>query len=491
MATPACESVPPVQAGVTKSAPVKDSQLLVQFRSAAGDLLASPLNVPLSITVQNLQRVCNALLENDPPQPYSFFVEERRVTDCLSAALPALDVSRERVLEIVYEPEAKFRVQAVTRCTGQMSGHAEAVLAVQFSPDGRLLASGSGDCTLQLWQPLTETPSRTCRGHRHWVLCVSWSPDGSRVASGCRGGEVRLWQAETGQQHGITLAGHRQWITQVCWRPLAAHPADDPSPGSLLASASKDGDVRVWHAGTARCYRVLSGHTRSVTGLRWAGSDRVYSCSQDRSVRVWCPHSGSQLQCLLGHGHWINTLALSTDHVLRTGSAGLGCELNSVVRAREHWESVVAASGGEERLVTGSDDFTMILWRPDRQTTPTARLTGHQQLINAVCFSPDARWLASASFDKSVRLWRGATGDFVAALRGHVQAVYTVAWSADSRLLVTASADSTLKVWSVSTRSLLIDLPGHADQVYAVDWSADGERVASGGKDTLVRVWRR
>lgn len=72
-------------------------------------------------------------------------------------------------------------------------------------------------------------------------------------------------------------------------------------------------------------------------------------------------------------------------------------------------------------------------------------MSGHQQLINDVKFSPNGRLIASASFDKSIKLWDGNTGKFVGVLRGHVQRVYTIAWSADSRLLVSGSADSTLK----------------------------------------------
>ena len=63
-----------------------------------------------------------------------------------------------------------------------------------------------------------------------------------------------------------------------------------------------------------------------------------------------------------------------------------------------------------------------------------------------VQFSPDGRWIVSASFDKSVKLWDGLKGVFVATFRGHVGPVYQVAWSADSRLLVSGSKDSTLKV---------------------------------------------
>ena len=63
-----------------------------------------------------------------------------------------------------------------------------------------------------------------------------------------------------------------------------------------------------------------------------------------------------------------------------------------------------------EKLISGSDDFTMFLWNPEVEKKSTCRMTGHQQLINDVKFSPDTRIIASASFDKSIRLWDGKTG---------------------------------------------------------------------------------
>ncbi|XP_071537071.1 notchless protein homolog 1 isoform X1 [Panulirus ornatus] len=471
--------------------------VLAQFQSESGETVGPPIELPLALARDKLQLILNALLEQEEITPYSFFVNEKEVTGSLSGAVDS-SVSEEKVMTILYQPQAVFRVRAVTRCTSSLPGHAEAVLSVSFSPDGQHLASGSGDTTVRFWDVYTETPHFTCKGHRHWVLATAWSPDGMHLASGCKAGQILIWDPTTGKQMGRALTGHKQWVTSLCWEPL--HLTCD-GESKRLASAGKDGDVRIWNTKLGSCEKVLSNHLQSVTALRWSGEGLLYSASQDRTIKVWRASDGVMCRTLQGHGHWVNTLALNTDYVLRIGAF----DPQSLMKSRpeitppeerqacaaKYYKEHLAAAGGVERLVSGSDDFTLFLWEPAKDRKPIERMTGHQQLVNDVKFSPDTRIIASASFDKSIRLWNGFNGKYIAVLRGHVGGVYQIAWSADSRLLLSGSKDSTLKVWNMSTKKIDIDLPGHADEVFSVDWSPDGQRVVSGGKDKVLKLWRR
>lgn len=452
-----------------------------------GRPLGNPVDLPQNVGPGELHALVNNLLNNEEKVPYAFYVNDQELVGQLGTYLLQNKVSVEQILRIVYQPQAVFRIRPVTRCSATIAGHTEAVLSVSFSPDGQQLASGSGDTTVRFWDLNTQTPLHTCKGHTNWVLCIAWSPDGKQLVSGDKDGHISLWDPHDGKTKGNTLNGHKKWITSLAWEP-----AHLQSPSRRFASASKDGDIRIWDTTTRKSTICLTGHTLAVTCVKWSGEGLIYSSSQDCTIKVWETSQGKLIRELKGHGHWVNTLALSTEYVLRTGAYDYkpkkyssADEMKEAALARYN----TAKKDSAERLVSGSDDFTMFLWEPATSKHPKARMTGHQQLVNHVYFSPDGRWIASASFDKSVKLWNGFTGEFIATFRGHVGPVYQISWSADSRLLLSGSKDSTLKIWDMRTRKLREDLPGHADEVFSVDWSPDGQKVASGGKDRVLKLW--
>ncbi|KAI3386281.1 hypothetical protein SNEBB_007623 [Seison nebaliae] len=446
----------------------------------------------------------------------SFLIENNEISDSIESAYYQLGKKRKSLqeiqLNIICVPKSLLRVRPITRCSSTLNGHSSAIISCSFSPNSKLLATGSGDTTLRLWDMNTQLIDNVFRGHKEWLLVVEWASNGKYIGSACKEGTICVWNLKENRLQSKKIMAHKKWINSLSWKPLHLMRSEEDYQ---LVSGSKDGGLIIWNAVDMTCGRRLNGHKQSVTTVKWGGSNLIYSSSQDCSIKIWRSTDGTLCRSLSNHSHWVNSISLNTDYLLRTSfydtikekeetiiKLEKGSLNEQILYSRKRYDCAISKLKGShsidgELLISASDDFTLCLWNGEHSNKCIERLTGHQQAINDVKFSPNMRLIASASFDKSIRIWDGFTGKFYMTLRGHIRPVYQVAWSVDSRTIVSGSADSTLKIWRCGDKMndgdkkrLMMDLPGHADQVYAVDWSTDGSSIGSGGKDHMVKLWR-
>jgi WD40 repeat protein len=150
----------------------------------------------------------------------------------------------------------------------------------------------------------------------------------------------------------------------------------------------------------------------------------------------------------------------------------------------------VAWSHDATRLASASWDRTVKIWDPATGQC-VSTLEGHSSAIGSVAWSHDATRLASASWDRTVKIWDPATGQCLSTLEGHSSAIWSVAWSHDATRLASASDDETVKIWdpATATGQCVSTLEGHSSAIGSVAWSHDATRLASASDDETVKIW--
>ncbi|MFN5971066.1 MAG: protein kinase domain-containing protein [Microcystis sp.] len=266
-----------------------------------------------------------------------------------------------------------------------LTGHSDSVQSVVYSPDGRYLASGSGDKTIKISGVATGKQLRTLTGHSDTVSSVVYSPDGRYLASGSNDKTIKIWEVATGKQLR-TLTGHYGEVYSVVYSP----------DGRYLASGSWDKNIKIWEVATGKQLRTLTGHSSPVLSVVYSPDGRyLASVNCDKNIKIWEVATGKQLRTLTGH----------------SGSV---------------WSVVYSPDG--RYLASGNGDKTTKIW--EVATGKQLRtLTGHSNVVWSVVYSPDGRYLASGSWDKTTKIWEVATGKQLRTLTGHSSPVYSVAYS--------------------------------------------------------------
>ncbi|MBY9008712.1 MAG: hypothetical protein KGD74_02450 [Candidatus Lokiarchaeota archaeon] len=175
--------------------------------------------------------------------------------------------------------------------------------SISFSPDGKLIASGSGDKTVKIWDFHTGDLIRTLKGHKSYVTSISFSPDGEFIASGSGDKTVKIWEFHTGDLIR-TLEGHKSYVNSISFSP----------DGKLIASGSYDKTIKIWEFPIGDLIRTLEGHKNHVNSISFSPDGKlIASGSGDKTVKIWDFHTGDLIQTLKGHKSSVRSISFSPD----------------------------------------------------------------------------------------------------------------------------------------------------------------------------------
>jgi WD40 repeat protein len=213
---------------------------------------------------------------------------------------------------------------------------------------------------------------------------------------------------------------------------------------------------------TWKCVKTLKGHTAKVNAIAITpDGNTLVSGSDDRQINLWNLKTGKWYHTFSGQAEAVLSLAISSDG---------------------------------KKIASGCVDRKISTWQIDKkqflQTFFYSNFPySHNGFVNSVVFSPDSRFIASASSDKTIKIWGGYTGNLKLALSGHTDAVLSVAISPDSKILASGSVDKTIRLWDCTTWKPLEIFTQHLAAINTVVISPDGHTLISGSTDTTIKLW--
>ncbi len=315
-------------------------------------------------------------------------------------------------------------------------GHGDAVYSVDYSHDGKKLATASADGTARLWDAETGRELATFRGHVGDVNMAKLSPDGRLLATAGDDHTVRLWNVSPPGLRA-TCRGHSGEVHSVAFSP----------DGKTLASAGQDGAVKLWDTATARERASLGGGNGFIRALAFSPDGSLLATTaKDGFCQLWDVRTGRRRIQLAGHqGSIAECVSFSHD----------GRSL---------------ATGGEERKIQIWDTAT---------GAEKSILASHFKAVSSVSFAPDDRTLAAGVRDGTVWRWDLATGKPLNMLMAHTNCVWDVTFSPDGQTLAIASADGTVKLWDANADQTHNTISGPAFPPAALAFSADSQQVSA------------
>jgi WD40 repeat protein len=338
-----------------------------------------------------------------------------------------------------------------------LSGHRSSVTSIAFSPDKKIIAAGSDDGTVILWDAMTYLQiGSPLAGHNGWITSIAFSPDGKFLASGscteysqsvteCPAGQIILWDVTSKNSIGSPIVSNAGAITSLAF-----------GPGNVLAAGDYFGGITLWDMANLQPLRErLTGHTDEVTSLAFSSDGQTLaSGSFDNTIYFWNTSTYTHAEILSAH----------------TGITGYN-----------PYNIILAFSPDGNILASGSADRTIILWNATTHSRIGEPLLGHTGNINSVSFSADGNTLASGSSDGTVILWDVASPFSpykVNTLIGQGGGIYSLAFGPEN-ILASGSDNGTVALWDPAVFDGRLSKKLSDNGIFAL--SPDGKTLATGG----------
>jgi WD40 repeat protein/serine/threonine protein kinase len=378
--------------------------------------------------------------------------------------------------------------------------HEAPVTDIAFSPDSRWLAAIRINGLLWIWDLASGRPVGSALAQPLRGLAVAYHPDGKLLASAGMDGVVWLYHAET-LEPGEPLRGHNQSIFDIAFSP----------DGRRIASAGWDQTIRIWELDRTRVL-VIPVHTGFVTHLAFSPAGDRLAGASGHSVTIWEASSGRELLTIRGESHFGAGLDFSPDGKSLLTSSVDGAvrlwdarETSPRVLQSEGWVQGIAFDPEGARLVTaeaaarGGAASLAKVWEVN-----TGRLLqvleGHDDPVRSALFIPGSDWIATASWDGSVRLWDGLNAGLLRMIyqtdrprwmrrAGPGASFNQAVLSPTGSTLAAAGWDRTVRVWEFPSGAERLSYGKHQAVVWSIAFSPDGQRIASAGADGTVRMW--
>ncbi|MFE6828378.1 hypothetical protein [Streptomyces sp. NPDC057690] len=433
-----------------------------------------------------------------------------RETDASLAA--QLDLVAHRMSPVTSTQTRLLSAQNVPLAT-VLRGHTDRVNAVDFSPDGHLLASAGGDGTIRLWNTArADHPAplgAPLHGPRGAIRALAFSPQGHLLARAGEDGTIHMWDVRD-PRHPAGLGAPARNGTSAL-NTLAFSP-----DGHVLTTAGDDGRIHLWDVADPQHLRPLAASlpasATEVNGVAISPDGKLLaSGGSEATVRLWSiadrrhPSAVGQTTGITfkaGNPGSAQAVAFSPDgRTLAAAGSDQTAHLWDIKNPAKprplespisnNVVNTVAFSNSGRLMAYGGDDNTIWLenvMAPDKVRDLTQPLTGHTGHVLALAFDPKGTMLASAGADHTVRLWTIPR----TILNGHTSYIDTVTVSPNGRLLASGSEDNTVRLWDVGNparpRPLSASIRGGTPYVNWTAFSPGGETLAvAAGPD--IQLW--